>query len=209
MRNHNLAKAKDIRKGNVLEYEMAVLEAKLIFFIHVIFHYLHLTNEVIQRDNLLVHWKLILKVIKPFLLSKNPNTCMWILEFLNLCAKKYSPKEILSFEKFKSEFHLIINDKLKFIAGVGSKTMNFFYEEPTVDMRVDEGGPKENNTYRLILPYTPAIYELLQEYKDPKRCKASEDISWELFTSVRAGNNEAIERRNRFFAFKTLKRIGL
>ena len=60
---------------------------------------------------------------------------MWILEFLNLCAKKYSPKEILSFEKFKTEFHLIINDKLKFIAGVGSKTMNFFYEEPAVDIR--------------------------------------------------------------------------
>lgn len=76
---------------------MAVIESKLIFFIHVIFHYLHLTNDVIQRDNLLVHWRLILKAIKPFLLSKNPNTCLWILEFLNLCAKKYSPKEILSY----------------------------------------------------------------------------------------------------------------
>lgn len=68
---------------------------------------------------------------------------------------------------------MTINDKLKFIAGVGSKTMNFFYEEPVVDMRMDENAPKDNNTYRMILPYTPAIYELLLEYKDPNRCKAA------------------------------------
>ena len=53
---------------------------------------------------------------------------MWILEFLALCAKKYSPKEILSDEKFKSELHLMINEKLKFVSGVASKQFNFFYE---------------------------------------------------------------------------------
>lgn len=53
--------------------------------------------------------------------------------------------------------HLTINDKLKYIAGVGSKAMNFFYEEPAIDMR-DDNTSKDNNSYRVILPYTPAIY---------------------------------------------------
>lgn len=28
-------------------------------------------------------------------------------------------------------------------------------------MRQDETAPKDNNAYRVILPYTPSIYELL------------------------------------------------
>lgn len=89
---HYDAKKKDERKGNVLEYEKAVLESKLIYFLHVYFHYVHLTDSNIQHDNLRVLWGLILRVIKPFYPSKNPSTNLWILEFLALCSKKYSPK---------------------------------------------------------------------------------------------------------------------
>lgn len=55
--------------------------------------------------------------------------------------------------------------------------MNFFYEEPAIDMR-DDNTSKDNNSYRVILPYTPAIYELLSEYKNPNRFKSTGDVTW-------------------------------
>lgn len=125
------------------------------------FHYVHLTEANIQHDNLRTLWGLILRVIKPFQASKNPNTNLWVLEFLALCSKKYSPKEILSDERFKSELHLLINDKLKFVSGIASKSFNFFYEEPRLEMRGGEGnGTQDSMSYRVILPFTPSIYEL-------------------------------------------------
>jgi hypothetical protein len=120
----------------------------------------HLNESNIQHDNLRTLWGLILKVIKPFYPSKNPNTNLWILEFLALCSKKYSPKEILSDEKFKSELHLMINEKLKFVSGIASKQFNFFYEEPRLEMRGGDAGgnPLDSMSYRIILPFTPSIY---------------------------------------------------
>jgi hypothetical protein len=62
-----------------------------------------------------------MKVIKFFSKSKGPITAIWILEIINLCSKKYSPKELLLNEKFKSDLHHLTNEKLKYLASIASK----------------------------------------------------------------------------------------
>lgn len=43
-------------------------------------------------SKLLEIWSLIMKILKPFEKSKSPIVAIWILEIVNLGAKKYSPK---------------------------------------------------------------------------------------------------------------------
>lgn len=60
-------------------------------------------------EKLLEIWSLIMKILKPFEKSRSPLVAIWILEIVSLCAKKYSPKELLVNEKFKSDLHRLIN----------------------------------------------------------------------------------------------------
>jgi hypothetical protein len=80
---------------------------------------------------------LILKVLKPFQKSKTPLSAIWIIEIINLCAIKYSPKELLKNERFKTDLHATINEKLKYIAGVASKKEVFFFGQPLLKVSYD------------------------------------------------------------------------
>jgi hypothetical protein len=66
-------------------------------------------------------WSLIIKVLRPFQKSKTPLASIWIIEIINLCAKKYSPKELLKNERFKTDLHALINEKLKYLASIASR----------------------------------------------------------------------------------------
>lgn len=54
--------------------------------------YLHIEEKNLTKEALIDIWSVILKSIKPFLASKNPSTAIWILDIINMCATKYSPK---------------------------------------------------------------------------------------------------------------------
>lgn len=41
-------------------------------------------------------------------------------------------------EKFKSDLHRLINDKLKFIAGVASRNEKFFFRDPMMKINFNE-----------------------------------------------------------------------
>jgi hypothetical protein len=41
-------------------------------------------------------------------------------------------------EKFKSDLHRLINDKLKFIAAVASRTEKFFFRDPMMKINFNE-----------------------------------------------------------------------
>jgi hypothetical protein len=79
-----------------------------LFFIYVFIAYSFVDSNRLKRDNLFTLWSSLLKVLKAFSLSKNPNTVMWILEILFTSSKKYSPKEILADKKLKKELHDLI-----------------------------------------------------------------------------------------------------
>lgn len=58
-------------------------------------------------------------------------------------------------EKFKTDLHGLVNDKLKYIANVASKVQNLFYEDPL------QGGfneEDESKRFRVILPISPTLY---------------------------------------------------
>ena len=77
-----------------------------------------------------------------------------------MCAIKYSPKEILVNEKFKTDLHGVVNDALKYIAGVASKKNTLFYEDP-----LQEGfgeNSDESQRFRVILPIPPSLYEIFK-----------------------------------------------
>lgn len=97
------------------------MECKLLYFLYIYFMYLHIEEKNLNKETLIEIWSVILKSIKPFLDSKNPTTAVWILDIISMCATKYSPKEILINEKFKTDLHGIVNLLLKYIAGVAAK----------------------------------------------------------------------------------------
>ena len=113
-----------------LDYRIAQLESKLLYFLYVYFTHSHIGEDSLQKENLLEIWSLIMKAVKPFLSSKVPSTALWILDFVNMCARKYSPKELLTIEKFKTDLLALVNDKLKYTAAVASKAQPLFYEDP-------------------------------------------------------------------------------
>lgn len=69
-----------------------------------------------------------MKALHPFQQARTPLAAIWTLEILNLCAKKYSPKELLKNEKFKSDLHGLINDRLKYVAGIAARKQVFCSE---------------------------------------------------------------------------------
>jgi hypothetical protein len=91
-----------------------------------------------NATKLLEIWSLVMKVLKPFEKSRSPIVAIWILEIISLGAKKYSPKELLVNEKFKSDLHRLINDKLKFIAAVASRSEKFFFRDPMMKINFNE-----------------------------------------------------------------------
>lgn len=42
---------------------------------------------------------------------------MWMMDLLYMLSEKYSPKEIITDSKFKSELHDLINQKLMYLSG--------------------------------------------------------------------------------------------
>ena len=123
---------------------------------------------------------------------------MWVLDIINMCAVKYSPKEILVNEKFKTDLHGVVNQTLKYIAGIASKNIVLFYEDPTrTDFQSD------TDKFKIILPLCPTLFEL---YKS--KAEGNSSIESMLFQPVKAGDCAAIERTTRLWCFKMLKKIG-
>ena len=102
------------------------------------FNYVNLNEKEMNATKLLEIWSLVMKVLKPFEKSRSPIVAIWILEIISLGAKKYSPKELLVNEKFKSDLHRLINDKLKFIAAVASRSEKFFFRNPMMKINFNE-----------------------------------------------------------------------
>ena len=71
---------------------------------------------MLKKQNMLLIWNSILKVVNIFSQSKNPNTILWLIETLYMASKKYNPKEIVSDNRFKKELHDLLNEKLLFMS---------------------------------------------------------------------------------------------
>lgn len=54
--------------------------------------YSYIDEKELTKDNLLNMWSIILKAVRPFINFPTPTTSMWILDIINMCAVKYSPK---------------------------------------------------------------------------------------------------------------------
>lgn len=54
--------------------------------------YSYIDEKELTKDNLLNMWSIILKAVRPFINFATPTTSMWILDIINMCAVKYSPK---------------------------------------------------------------------------------------------------------------------
>lgn len=83
------------KKGTVLDFTIDKSESKLLYFIYVYFNYVYLNEKELTYEPLLEIWSLIMKALKPFQRSRTPLSAIWIIEIINLCSKKYSPKELL------------------------------------------------------------------------------------------------------------------
>lgn len=101
----------------LLNYEIAQLETNLLFFLYIYLSYTFVDPGILKKENLLALWSAILKILKIFSPSKNPNTSMWAIDLLYMLSEKYSPKEILNDNKFKKDLHDLINEKLTFLSG--------------------------------------------------------------------------------------------
>ena len=71
---------------------------------------------MLKKQNMLLIWNSILKVVNIFSQSKNPNTILWLIETLYMASKKYNPKEVVSDNRFKKELHDLLNEKLLFMS---------------------------------------------------------------------------------------------
>lgn len=97
-----------------MSYEQALNESRLFYLLYVYFSYNLIESHNLKKENLLNFWNLVIKFLKILNFSKNPSTVLWIVEFLFMLSIKYSPKEIMSDNKFKSEYHEIMNEKLMY-----------------------------------------------------------------------------------------------
>lgn len=111
---HYYASKGSDRRGAVLDFEVDKSESKLLYFLYVYFNYVYLNEKELTYEPLLEVWSLIMQVLQPFRRSRTPLSAMWTIEILSLCAKKYSPKELLRNEKFKTDLHALINEKLRY-----------------------------------------------------------------------------------------------
>jgi hypothetical protein len=83
------------KKTTQLDFDVDKSEGKLLYFLYVYFNYVYLNEKELTYEPLLEVWSLIMKALQPFQQSGSPLASLWTLEILDLCAKKYSPKELL------------------------------------------------------------------------------------------------------------------
>lgn len=114
--NNNKRHPKEKKNIYVLNYESALNEARILYFLYVYFSLSWIDAEKLKTDNLLSLWFQIFKVLGVLRNSKNPSTNIWILEFLFMLSVKYSPKDILNDKKFRNFFHELLNEKMIFLS---------------------------------------------------------------------------------------------
>lgn len=130
---NNFYKSKNSKEKKnviVLNYEIAQLESNLLYFIYIHIAYSFIDSNRLKRENLFLIWNSVIKVLKAFSLSKNPNTVVWIMEILFTMSKKYSPKEILTDKKLKKDLHDLIADKFLFLSLWVSNSYQVLFNEP-------------------------------------------------------------------------------
>ena len=81
-----------MKSTHTLKVQICQLEAKLLYFLYVYYMYNYLDETALNKDTLIQIWSIILKSLKPFMKSESPTTAMWVLDIINMCAVKYSPK---------------------------------------------------------------------------------------------------------------------
>lgn len=91
-----------------------------------------------------------------------------------------------------------MNKLLKQVATIASKKEPLFYEDPTKTTFEEE-----NLKYRIVLPIPPSLFEI---YK--AKTKDRDELDKQLFLPVRVGDTPTIDKVNRLWCFKTLKKIG-
>ena len=126
------------KKGAVLDYSIDKTESKLLYFLYVYFNYVYLNEKELTYEPLLEIWSLIMKALQPFQQSETPLASIWILEIINLCAKKYSPKELIKNERFKTDLHGLINYRLKHVASIAARKHVFAFEESLPNVNYEE-----------------------------------------------------------------------
>lgn len=127
---------------------------------------MYLNEKELTYDPLLEVWSLIIKVLKPFQKSKTPMSAIWTIEIINLCSKKYSPKELLKNESFKKDLHFMINDKLKYIAAIASRKEILFFSLPFSKVSFEQ--EEKVDQYHVVLPLPPTLYDILKSNKEDR-----------------------------------------
>lgn len=80
------------KSTHTLNLHICQLEAKILYFLYVYYMYTYIDEKSLNKDTLIEIWSIILKSLRPFLRSESPTTAMWVLDIINMCAIKYSPK---------------------------------------------------------------------------------------------------------------------
>ncbi|KRX02740.1 Armadillo-type fold [Pseudocohnilembus persalinus] len=165
----------------VLNVEQAFEEARLLYFMYVYFSYKFIDGKALKKENLLTFWLQILKILKILALSKNPSTGLWIIEFIYMLSRKYSPKEILNETSFKKSLHELLSDKFLFLSNVAAQTYTFIFNQDPQDILNEQQKKKKDNNnknqqqptqqtitlskYTVIAPFSPTVYEMALDYQ--------------------------------------------
>eukprot|EP01016_Furgasonia_blochmanni_P038515 TRINITY_DN4669_c0_g1_i1.p1 TRINITY_DN4669_c0_g1~~TRINITY_DN4669_c0_g1_i1.p1 ORF type:complete len:646 (+),score=181.01 TRINITY_DN4669_c0_g1_i1:128-1939(+) len=179
----------------------------------------YIDKNMLRKEYLMNLWTAILRFVKIFSLSKNPNSVLWMLEVLFLASIRYNPKEIISDNKMKKEMHDLENALLINAASLAAKQQQIFFNDPGLG---SSSPGSAHAKYKTVLPYSPTVYALYLQHKGknaPTSAGGSSpgkrpggmdeyDIEDIMF------DNETITEtflydKYRFYTFKTLRRLGL
>jgi len=209
----------------VLNIEMAMLESSLLYFMYNYFSFSMVDAKILTRENLIVFWRKVLKVLRVFQPSRNVSTNLWLVEFLYLFSVKFSPKEVLQEWGFKKELHDFLNDKLQALTAFFSPSSNVLFNAPQscqLAMLEEEPGLQTFNMpltrYRVVVPYPPAVYRMALDYFNFLQVEAqateeavlrSSDIELALFCNPTTEDEDDLLKKSQLSILKTLKSLGL
>ena len=91
-------------------------EARLLYFIYTYFSFCSIDPNLLKKENLYVFWNNFLPILRLLNNSRAPSTLIWLVDLILMLTRKYSPKEIISDQRFRNEFHKYINEKLMAIS---------------------------------------------------------------------------------------------
>ncbi|CAD8055261.1 unnamed protein product [Paramecium sonneborni] len=200
------------KKGSYYyNYEQAKFENEVLFFLYTYMSSVQYQN--LKNKELIKLWNVFLSFSKCLLQSRHINTVCYVLEIIYMLSWKFSPKDVL--EEFRKELHTQIRQNLVILAEIASFQYKYltqpYHQDTIVDLQIDK-------KFQMIIPFTPTIFELYEDYKISSNCEKSYELQKNyqiqqfLFDSFikKVLNLTESEFSNKcsIIAIKTLKRLS-